>query len=476
MIRDNVGAVVDLDARGRARRRSACPTASSGRARRRTPASASSAASRILGTTGVVRPVLHRVLARVGRAGRRRHGRAGASRRWCSPPAAAPRRPPCGCCPTCPRSASSRSATSPAPRCARPSSDGLRDVVFVGMAGKLTKLAERRPHDALHAQPGSTSTCSPRSTPRGRCARRSRGGATPPGTRTSCGRPPACCGPAGDLLCARVAEVLTRFGGLPARVAMVDPDGRARRRRDGAGVGGARDHRRRLRRRPADPHVRAARWRAAVARHGRPPPPARGRPARRAPDGWRCATTRAAPCRPSSTSRRRRSSSWPPATRASSASCALLRERVRRGRLEVLPGVSSRRAGVRPRRLSWDDAVVVSAHGRDPGRRRRRGAAVARPRSPCSPTARCGPAELGAALPAAPTGVLVVAERLGLPDERVVDLDPAEPAAAVGASPTSCSSLDEARAVAAEHGLARRPRAAGRLGAARDGVRAPRRR
>jgi cobalt-precorrin-5B (C1)-methyltransferase len=31
--------------------------------------------------------------------------------------------------------------------------------------------------------------------------------------------------PAGDLLCARVAAVLTRFSGLPARVAMVDPAG-----------------------------------------------------------------------------------------------------------------------------------------------------------------------------------------------------------------------------------------------------------
>jgi cobalt-precorrin-5B (C1)-methyltransferase len=33
--------------------------------------------------------------------------------------------------------------------------------------------------------------------------------------------------PAGDRLCARVAEVLERFGGLPARVALVDPAGAA---------------------------------------------------------------------------------------------------------------------------------------------------------------------------------------------------------------------------------------------------------
>ena len=31
----------------------------------------------------------------------------------------------------------------------------------------------------------------------------------------------------GDVLCARVADVLTRFCGLPARVAMVDPEGKA---------------------------------------------------------------------------------------------------------------------------------------------------------------------------------------------------------------------------------------------------------
>ena len=30
---------------------------------------------------------------------------------------------------------------------------------------------------------------------------------------------------AGDLLCARVSAVLTRFCGLPSRVAMVDPHG-----------------------------------------------------------------------------------------------------------------------------------------------------------------------------------------------------------------------------------------------------------
>ena len=34
-------------------------------------------------------------------------------------------------------------------------------------------------------------------------------------------------GPAGDLLCRRVADVLQRFSGLPARVAMVDPAGAA---------------------------------------------------------------------------------------------------------------------------------------------------------------------------------------------------------------------------------------------------------
>ena len=106
--------------------------------------------------------------------------------------------------------------------------DGLRDVVFVGMAGKLTKLAsgvlmthytksrvdtgvlvditrEVGAHDLVDAVAQANT------------ARHAYELWEAAGVLR----------PAGDLLCARVADVLTRFGGLPAQVAMVDPAGAA---------------------------------------------------------------------------------------------------------------------------------------------------------------------------------------------------------------------------------------------------------
>jgi cobalt-precorrin-5B (C1)-methyltransferase len=105
--------------------------------------------------------------------------------------------------------------------------EGLRDVVFVGMAGKLTKLAsgvlmthytksrvdpavlvditcEVSADDALADAVAAANT-----------ARHAYELWEAAGVLR----------PAGDRLCGRVAEVLTRFAGLPARVAMVDPAG-----------------------------------------------------------------------------------------------------------------------------------------------------------------------------------------------------------------------------------------------------------
>ena len=107
--------------------------------------------------------------------------------------------------------------------------DGLREVVFVGMAGKLTKLAsgvlmthytrsrvdpavlvevtrEVGGDEALQAAVRSANT-----------ARHA----------YELWEAAGLLRPAGDRLCARVAEVLERFGGLPARVALVDPAGAA---------------------------------------------------------------------------------------------------------------------------------------------------------------------------------------------------------------------------------------------------------
>jgi cobalt-precorrin-5B (C1)-methyltransferase len=107
--------------------------------------------------------------------------------------------------------------------------DGLAEVVFVGMAGKLTKLAggvlmthytkskvdlsvlaeltrEAGGSDVLAAQVGEANT-----------ARHA----------YELWEAAGLLRPAGDRLCARVAEVLHRASGLTARVALVDPAGAA---------------------------------------------------------------------------------------------------------------------------------------------------------------------------------------------------------------------------------------------------------
>ena len=107
----------------------------------------------------------------------------------------------------------------------------------------------------------------------------------------------------------------------------------------------------------------------------------------------------------------------------------VLAERFGPDALDVRPGTSSIAEAFARLGLPWDDAVVVSAHGRDPAtafnvcRARRKTAVLTAPGA--------GPAELGAALLATP-GVqrqLVVACDLGGPDERVERVTPAEAAA-----------------------------------------------
>ena len=138
----------------------------------------------------------------------------------------------------------------------------------------------------------------------------------------------------------------------------------------------------------------------------------------------------------------------------------LLRERVGESELEVLPGVSSVALAFARVGLSWDDAVVVSAHGREAGPGRAAAVCRAHPKVAVLTDSTVGPAELASCLRG--TGRrLVVAERLGLPDERVVDLDPAD-AAGPWAQPNVVLVLDEARAVAADKGwLAGREQPAG---------------
>ena len=105
--------------------------------------------------------------------------------------------------------------------------EGLRDVVFVGMAGKLTKLASGvlmthytksrvdtgvlvEVTGALSDDPVLLAGVAGANTARHAYEQWEAAGLLRP---------------AGDLLCHRVADVLHRFSGLSARVAMVDPAG-----------------------------------------------------------------------------------------------------------------------------------------------------------------------------------------------------------------------------------------------------------
>ncbi|MFG2790731.1 precorrin-6y C5,15-methyltransferase (decarboxylating) subunit CbiE [Streptomyces sp. NPDC048419] len=104
-----------------------------------------------------------------------------------------------------------------------------------------------------------------------------------------------------------------------------------------------------------------------------------------------------------------------------------LAERFGARRLDVRPGVSSVAAAFARLGLAWDDAVVVSAHGRD--RRTAVNVCRAHPKTAVLTGPGAGPAELGAALArTAPGRVLVVASALGSAEERLERVSPAEAA------------------------------------------------
>jgi precorrin-6Y C5,15-methyltransferase (decarboxylating) len=92
--------------------------------------------------------------------------------------------------------------------------------------------------------------------------------------------------------------------------------------------------------------------------------------------------------------------------------------------VEVLPAVSSVARAFAAVGQRWDDAEVVSAHGRDAApalavARRARKVAVLTDRT-------CSPQHVGQALAGRSDRVLVVAERLGLPEQRVTVAAPDE--------------------------------------------------
>ncbi|KOV99688.1 MULTISPECIES: bifunctional cobalt-precorrin-7 (C(5))-methyltransferase/cobalt-precorrin-6B (C(15))-methyltransferase [unclassified Streptomyces] len=124
-----------------------------------------------------------------------------------------------------------------------------------------------------------------------------------------------------------------------------------------------------------------------------------------------------------------------------------LAERFGSGLLDVRPGVSSVATAFARIGLPWDDAVVVSAHGRE--LRTAVNVCRARPKVAVLTGPGAGPAELGAALPGDRT--LVVASALGDPGrERVERVTAAEAAARDwGTAVSVVLCLDEARALGA---------------------------
>jgi precorrin-6Y C5,15-methyltransferase (decarboxylating) len=122
-----------------------------------------------------------------------------------------------------------------------------------------------------------------------------------------------------------------------------------------------------------------------------------------------------------------------------------LGERFGRERLDVVPGVSSVALAFARAGVSWDDALVVSAHGRDP--RAAVNACRAHPKVAVLTSPWFGPADLAREL-AGPSGIrrrFVVAERLGERGERVAEGDAGTIAAGTWAEPNVVVVLDEAR-------------------------------
>ena len=98
----------------------------------------------------------------------------------------------------------------------------------------------------------------------------------------------------------------------------------------------------------------------------------------------------------------------------------------------VLPAVSSVALAFARAGLAWDDAIVVSAHGRNP--RPAVNVCRAYPKVAVLTGPGCGPAEIAVALDGWDRR-LIVAEQLGTEDERVTECSPADAAARTWADP-----------------------------------------
>lgn len=117
--------------------------------------------------------------------------------------------------------------------------------------------------------------------------------------------------------------------------------------------------------------------------------------------------------------------------------------------VQVHPALSSVQLAFARAALPWDDAVVASAHGRDP--RQALNACRAHPKVAVLTGPGSGPDVLGAAL-VGTTRELFVAERLGTPEEHCRWVSPAVAAAEQWADPNVVLVVDRARAVRPDKG------------------------
>lgn len=120
----------------------------------------------------------------------------------------------------------------------------------------------------------------------------------------------------------------------------------------------------------------------------------------------------------------------------------LLGERFGAANLRVVPAVSSVALAFARAGISWDDAVTVSAHGREP--RRAVNVCRAHPKVAVLTSPGFGPADLARALGGL-RRTLLVAERLGGPDERVVRGDAETVAGESWQDPNVVLVVDEGR-------------------------------
>ncbi|MCP2341925.1 precorrin-6y C5,15-methyltransferase (decarboxylating) subunit CbiE [Actinomadura rupiterrae] len=127
-----------------------------------------------------------------------------------------------------------------------------------------------------------------------------------------------------------------------------------------------------------------------------------------------------------------------------------LRERGHKPR--VLPALSSVAQAFARAGLPWDDALVVSAHGRE--LRRAVNACRAHPKVAVLTAPGAGPAELARELFPQTPRTFVVCEDLGGPDERIVHVRPAEASTRPWRDPNVVLVLDARRSVGAKGWLA----------------------